>query len=388
MEEFKTAKVRLAMMLRDSDDQAVQQANITVNTGRKWKANGALREAEERLQHADIMGTVTQGRLGLGVITHASWKEARAKDRRGMVQKEIRAVEEEGRQAKAVAMKQQGSWTQWDSVRGRSLSWKDIWNMEGHRIKFLLSSVYDVLPTPTNLQRWRLTEDPFCAQCKRPANLEHILSSCRASLTEGRFRWRHDQVLARLADGLEKERKRKGTKAQDKGPRFIGFLRPGEKAGKQDRCAGILGTAKDWEMRVDLGRQLKFPEEIAITSLRPDIVLWSQTTKQVALIELTVPWEERVEEAHERKLGKYQSLIFEAQQRGWRAWNLPVEVGCRGFPGQSLWRALGMLGVRGATRKNLVKDISKQAETASRWLWLKRSERWLTQAGRGEGGQS
>ena len=74
-------------------------------------------------------------------------------------------------------------------------------------------------------------------------------------------------MLARLADGLEKERKQKGAKAQDKGPRFIGFLRPGEKAGKQDRCAGILGTAKDWEMRVDLGRQLKFPEEIAITSL-------------------------------------------------------------------------------------------------------------------------
>ncbi len=116
VEEFKTAKVQLAMMLRDSDDQAVQQANIVVKTGQKWKASGALKEVEERLQHADIMGTVTQGRLGLGVITRASWKEARAKDRKGMVQKEIRAVEEESRQARAVAMKQQGSWTRWESV--------------------------------------------------------------------------------------------------------------------------------------------------------------------------------------------------------------------------------------------------------------------------------
>ena len=213
VEEFKTAKVRLAMMLRDSNDQAVRQANITVKTGRKWKATRALREAEERLQHADIVGTVTQGRLGLGVITRASWKEAKAKERRGMVQKEIRAVEEEGRQARAVEMRQQGRWTRWDGVRGRSLGWKDIWSMEGHRIKFLLSSVYDVLPTPTNLQRWRLTEDPFCVHCKRPANLEHILSSCRAGLTEGRFRWRHEQVQVRLADGLEKERKWKGIKA-------------------------------------------------------------------------------------------------------------------------------------------------------------------------------
>lgn len=221
-------------------------------------------------------------------------------------------------------------------------------------------------------------------QCKTPANLEHILSSCQESLTEGRFRWRHDQVLAQLNDGLEKERKPNGTKAQDKGHRFIGFLRPGEKAGKEDRCSGILGTAKDWEMRLDLGRQLKFPEEIAVTSLQPDIVLWSQASKQVALIELTVPWEERIEQAHKRMLGKYQSLIFESQQRGWRTWNLPVEVGCRGFPLQSLWRALGMLGVRGTTHKNLV-NISKQAEMASRWQWLKRSERWLNQAGRGEG---
>ncbi|KAJ7986701.1 hypothetical protein DPEC_G00342620 [Dallia pectoralis] len=189
-------------MLHDSNDQAVRQANIVVKTGPKWKASGALREAEEHLQHGDIMVTVTQGRLGLGVITRA---------------------------------------------RGRSLSWKDIWNMEGHRP------------------------------------------------TEGRFRWRHAQVLAQRADGLEKVRKRKRPTAQYKGPRFICFLRPGEKAGKEYRYLGILGTADDWEMRVDLGRQLKFPEKIAVTSLRPNIVLWSQTTRQVALIELTVSWEERTE---------------------------------------------------------------------------------------------
>lgn len=48
-----------------------------------------------------------------------------------------------------------------------------------------------------------------------------------------------------LADGLVKERKRKRTKAQGKGPRFIGFLRPGEKAVKEDRCLGILATAEN-----------------------------------------------------------------------------------------------------------------------------------------------
>lgn len=105
MEEFDAAKVQLAMMLCDSDDQGVRQANITLKMGWKWKASGR----EERQQHADIMGTVTQGRLGLGVITRASWKKAKAKDCKGMVQEEIWAVQEGSRQARAVAMKQQGS---------------------------------------------------------------------------------------------------------------------------------------------------------------------------------------------------------------------------------------------------------------------------------------
>lgn len=71
---------------------------------------------------------------------------------------------------------------------------------------------------------------------------------------------------------MDKERKQKYTKTIGKGPHII-FLRPGEKAGRDGGGIGILVTAKDWEMRVDLVRQLKFPEEIAITSLRPDIIL-------------------------------------------------------------------------------------------------------------------
>ena len=47
--------------------------------------------------------------------------------------------------------------------------------------------------------------------------------------------------------------------------------------------------------------QLRFPEHIVETTLRPDIVLFSDSTKQVVLLDLTVPWEERMEEANERK---------------------------------------------------------------------------------------
>ena len=57
---------------------------------------------------------------------------------------------------------------------------------------------------------------------------------------------------------------------------------------------------------VDLEHQLKFPSHIAVTTLRlRHIVLVSESTKQAVLLELTVPWEDRLEEAFERKLSKY-----------------------------------------------------------------------------------
>ena len=56
----------------------------------------------------------------------------------------------------------------------------------------------------------------------------------------------------------------------------------------------------------------------------------------MVLIELMMSREERMEVAYERKLKKYQALLLESQQSGWKAWNLPVEVGCSGFAGWSL----------------------------------------------------
>ena len=59
-----------------------------------------------------------------------------------MVQRKVHKAEEEGRRVKAVAMNKQGNWTRWESVRERALTWQNIWSMEGHRIKFLLCSMY------------------------------------------------------------------------------------------------------------------------------------------------------------------------------------------------------------------------------------------------------
>ena len=48
----------------------------------------------------------------------------------------------------------------------------------------------------------------------------------------------------------------------------------------------------DWQVKAGLNQQLKFPIKIPVSSLQPDIALWSASARTVIIAELTVPWEE------------------------------------------------------------------------------------------------
>ena len=128
-------------------------------------------------------------------------------------------------------------------------------------------------------------------------------------------------------------------------------------------------------MRADLDRQLKFPQVITPTTLRPDIVLWSVPKRTVIMGELTVPWEEGMETAWERKKAKYSDLTAACRQAGWKATVFPSEVGSRGFVGTSTQRLLVSLGVSGSKLRKALKDLAEEAEQGSFWLWLRRRDR-------------
>lgn len=117
-------------------------------------------------------------------------------------------------------------------------------------------------------------------------------------------------------------------------------MKEGEKPERtpKNHSAGLLSMARDWVVTVDLERQLKFPPHIAKSKLRPDISLVSKTMRHLVLLELTVPWEDRMEEAQERKWEKYQELVKESGWNGWRTQCMPVE-GIQGFSNHSLSKA-------------------------------------------------
>ncbi|XP_061116493.1 NACHT, LRR and PYD domains-containing protein 3-like, partial [Conger conger] len=309
-EEFKCAKVRLQMTLNESRDAVVSNNAPTLAAGRKWRPARAVEEATTALRHADIVGHVQQGRGGLGLTSNCP-----AWNRATAPERRKMVVEEVGHQEEAA----------------------------------------------------------------RPASLKHILAGCKVSLTQGRYTWRHNQVLKSLASTLENKRVATNSlplSASDPRQTTI-FVREGAKVIRSSSTPleqGQLRLACDWKMLVDVGRQLVFPPEIATTTLRPDMVLWSPSRRKVFIIELTVPWEDSVDEAYERKHLRYAELAAEAQHRGWNTEVRPVEVGCRGFVATSTTRLLRDLGVRGQSQRLAIKALSEAAERSSQWLWMKRQD--------------
>ena len=85
VEEYKVAKARLLLTLRDSSDKKVSEAGIQVRTGRKWSVSKAVAQAESSLKHQDIVGTTNIGKEGLGTRQRQRWDEANGAERRALV---------------------------------------------------------------------------------------------------------------------------------------------------------------------------------------------------------------------------------------------------------------------------------------------------------------
>ncbi len=85
-------------------------------------------------------------------------------------------------------------------------------------------------------------------------------------------------------------------------------------------------------MSDDLGSDYSFPHHITPTDLRPDVILWENSEKSLTLLKLTVCFESAFEEAWIRKEEKYRDLISEAEEVGYKARCITLEMGSRGLP--------------------------------------------------------
>lgn len=166
-----------------------------------------------------------------------------------------------------MARSQQGARTRWDDAAEGKVTWAELWKVEPDL--FLVRAVCGVLPSPSNLHIWGEGETAACPLCSKHGALPKPLG-------EGRHRWRHDRRIHQC-------RNRAGD--EDSPLKTSHHLRQsrGRTTTFCENISRSTGLCKG--LKADGERQLKFTQHIATTTLRPDVVLVSESTKLVSLLE-------------------------------------------------------------------------------------------------------
>lgn len=303
---LKRSKISGHLLLRDSKDPLVSNSAPTLKSG-LWKVEGAVKTAEAELAVKSAMGTPQFGRAGLGMRKGVRVPKTRqCHAYRKLISETAKDIDEETHMGRALQLQVQGQWSRWENYIKNDLSWNSILAMSPNLLSFCLASTFDVLPSPSNLKRWKISTESSCSLCnKQICTTAHVLGACKVALSQGRFTFRHDSVLQELLSNLKEFR---SNIAPSSGKNFqrIPFVKAGTRtSGKRSKPTGLLHLADDWVILSDLSDGFVFPGHIAITALRPDMVIYSNCSKIVILIELTCPCEENMVSWHSTKLSKY-----------------------------------------------------------------------------------
>ena len=106
------------------------------------------------LRMEEVVGIPNKGREGLGLTPKRYYSQSTSKqERRGMVVEKVREAEEERRRVRMTGLAKQGGHLRWE-VPDRKITPREIVNMPEDKFKFLVKSVYDLLPTPQNKNAW------------------------------------------------------------------------------------------------------------------------------------------------------------------------------------------------------------------------------------------
>jgi hypothetical protein len=175
-------------------------------------------------------------------------------------------------------------------------TWKaDLFNLPRGVAKFLINSILNTLPTKDNLARWGKVLSKSCDLCGNYETMNHVLSGCPTALNQGRFTWRHDSVLARIATFITSE------------------------------------DSSDLEIYSDAGgRAWTIPPDILPTFNRPDLVTISRSNKRISIFELTVPYERNISKNHNFKCHKCAHLVIDLNNCSFKVKLFAIKIGCRG----------------------------------------------------------
>jgi len=344
-----------------------------------WSTEKASDDAESEVQLKKILGVTSTCRAGLGSLNFYPIPDSRhSKDYRKEVGSAVKDHSERELSAKAAHQGLQCQWSNWSSYIQNDLRWADILAMPPNLLSFSLNATFNTLPSPAHLERMKIQTESSCALCGRaPCTVKHILSGCKTALLQGRYEFRHDNVLRDLLSAIKGFIETIKDQAPQDPSSGIKFVREGkgpQRIVRSQKKDGLLRLAQDWKVTADLDEQKNyvFPSYLATTGQRPDILLESASTRRVLLIELTCPSEENLDWANQRKRRTYKNLVRDIKANKWFVDYFPIEVGARGYCAENVRGCLSRLGLPGKNTKALLKVASRASLVASFAIWLSR----------------
>ena len=132
----------------------------------------------------------------------------------------------------------------------------------------------------------------------------------------------------------------------------------------------------DYSMIADLGpnQNYLFPTDLATTDLRPDIVVFSQLRREVAILELTICCEQAYTSARERKTSAYLELATEVEQNRYNVELITLEFGSRGFVStEGFLKLHDTFCISKRKWRELLQRVATAAVTGSYKIWTIRN---------------
>ena len=222
---------------------------------------------------------------------------------------------------------------------GATPEWSaQLTNMRSGSLKFMMNASINTLPTMDNLLRWGKTKSDKCKLCPARDSTYHMLNTCSVGLLQGRFKWRHDNVLAFL---------------------FSLFK----------NCPGKTVTADLPEGNMYGGSTIS--PNLLVTSKTPDLVI--EEEEAVTIVELTIPFEPNLEARHRDKSLKYESFTTAITTK--KCTVLCVEIGSRGLvcPRNKITlKKLYNLSNKKISSKDIIFTCSSLSAVSSQFLFTQR----------------
>ena len=168
-----------------------------------------------------------------------------------------------------------------------------------------------------------------------------MLSCCKTALDQGRFTWRHDNILKYIVDCIDTTKYKVHSDID----------------GYETANGGTI------------------PINMTVTNLKPDIVIIDEKKKTVNIVELTVPFEHNIKVRNIYKTNKYAHFLSDISSH--TPTLTAFEVGCRGYltkENTDRLKSIHKYCDKNITQKRFLENISALAITGSYYIFIARKQ--------------